>query len=127
MTFVKGRAKTGGRKQGQIGKTNALIKEATLMAAEIAGNEFPNKDGLPGLVNYLRVAAKKEMPSFLGLLAKILPTQLVNKDGDDVQFTHIERVIINANGRDYRAIAESDEASFAVIDAERVPALAKTR
>ena len=70
----------GGRLKGKPNKINGLIKEAALMVAEIAGNEFANKDKLPGLVNYLRIAAKTEPVAFLGLLAKILPTQLVDPE-----------------------------------------------
>ena len=98
------------------------------MAAEIAGSkDLPNKDKLPGMVNYLRVAALREMPSFMALLAKILPTQLVNKNGDDVTFTHIERVIIHADGTDYRFINGAGQKAIEVSDAERLPASTETR
>lgn len=95
-----------------------------MMAAEIAGNEFPNKDNLPGLINYLRVAATAEMPAFLSLLSKILPVQVVDKNGKDVEFTHIERVIIHAYGNEYGGITEG-EAPVEVIDAEHIPAFVK--
>jgi len=108
----------GGRLKGKPNKINGLINEAALMAAEIAGNEFANKDKLPGLVNYLRIAAKTEPVAFLGLLAKILPTQLVDRNGDDDSFTLIKRMIINADGRDYRAIADG-ETALEITDAER--------
>ena len=75
----------GGRLKGKPNKINGLIKEAALMAAEIAGNEFAQATtSSPGLVNYLRIAAKTEPVAFLGLLAKILPTQLVDRNGDYV-------------------------------------------
>jgi len=126
--YRKGVRPTWGRQKGTPNKTTTFIKEATLMAAEIAGSkDLPNKDKLPGMVNYLRVAALREMPSFMALLAKILPTQLVNKNGDDVTFTHIERVIIHADGTDYRFINGAGQKAIEVSDAERLPASTETR
>jgi hypothetical protein len=107
-----------GRPAGIPNRANLLLREAALLAADIAGNDLENPHGLPGFVNYLRCAALAEMPAFLGLLGKILPTQVSERNGDDVVITHIDRVIIHADGRDYRAIAEDNAPE--VSDAESV-------
>lgn len=72
--FYKGHPKWGGRKKGTPNKAPALLKEATLMAAELVGSDGKGKDGLVG---YLKFIAQKHPASFTTLLNKILPMQLV--------------------------------------------------
>lgn len=62
-------AKTGGRKKGTPNKTTALLKDAILEAATLAGGES-------GLVGYLYVQANANPQSFLPLLGKVLPMQI---------------------------------------------------
>ena len=63
------RQKTGGRKKGTPNKTTALLKDAILEAAELAGD----KDGLVG---YLKTQADKNPGPFMALLGKVLPKQI---------------------------------------------------
>lgn len=65
----KGGSKTGGRKKGTPNKTTALLKDAILLAAELAG-------GSKGLVGYLTMQASANPGPFLTLLGKVLPTQI---------------------------------------------------
>ena len=62
----KGTIKTGGRKKGTPNKVSASIKRMSLEALEIAGGTA-----------YLVDQSDKNPVAFMGLLAKILPTQLV--------------------------------------------------
>jgi hypothetical protein len=48
----QGRPKTGGRQKGTLNKASALLKDAVLEAADIAG-------GKAGLVGYLALQARK--------------------------------------------------------------------
>jgi hypothetical protein len=65
----QGRPKTGGRQKGTLNKTSALLKEAILEAADTAG-------GSEGLVGYLRVQARENPVAFMGLLGKLVPSQI---------------------------------------------------
>lgn len=58
-----------GRKKGQVNKTTALLKDAILQAAELAG-------GKDGLVGYLKTQATENPGPFMTLLGKVLPTQV---------------------------------------------------
>jgi hypothetical protein len=71
--------KTGGRQKGTPNKTTALLKDAILEAATLAGGEA-------GLVGYLYVQANANPQSFLPLLGKVLPMQLTGADGGAVEF-----------------------------------------
>lgn len=74
-----GKGKAGpGRPKGKGNKTTTLLKEAILRAGELAGDDYKNdhKLGDGGLVGYLRVQAKENPGPFMGLLGKVLPTQL---------------------------------------------------
>ena len=66
----QGRPKTGGRQKGTLNKTSALLKDAVLEAADIAG-------GKAGLVGYLRLQARENPVAFMGLMGKVLPLQVV--------------------------------------------------
>lgn len=72
-------AKTGGRQKGTPNKTTALLKDAILNAAELAG-------GKEGIVGYLVVQARTNPQSFLPLLGKVLPMQVV---GDAENPVHV--------------------------------------
>ena len=74
---MKGK-KTGGRVKGTPNKTTALLKDAILEAAGIAGKE-------EGLVGYLTAQAILNPTPFMSLLGKVLPTQLT---GDPEQPVH---------------------------------------
>ena len=65
----QGRPKTGGRQKGTLNKTSALLKDAVLEAADIAG-------GKEGLVGYLRSQARENPVAFMGLLGKLVPSQI---------------------------------------------------
>lgn len=64
-----------GRPKGIPNKTTALLKDAILQAAELAG-------GSDGLVGYLRAQATENPGPFLSLLGKVLPTQTALTDPD---------------------------------------------
>lgn len=67
-----GNPKTGGRNKGTRNKTTALLRDAILEAAELAGD----KDGMVG---YLVKQAKENPVLFMGLLGKVLPLQIVSE------------------------------------------------
>lgn len=73
----KGGAKTGGRKKGTPNKQTALIKDAIIEAAEKAGG--PN-----GMVGYLQRQADENPTAFMGLLGKVIPTQVEGTGGGPV-------------------------------------------
>ena len=65
----KGNPKTGGLQKGTLNKTSALLKDAVLEAADIAG-------GKEGLVGYLALQARENPVAFMGLLGKLVPSQI---------------------------------------------------
>lgn len=69
-----GTPKTGGRKKGTPNKTTALLKDAILQAATLAG-------GPEGLVGYLTTQAIENPGPFMSLLGKVLPMQVTGEDG----------------------------------------------
>jgi hypothetical protein len=74
-----GEGKPGpGRPKGVPNKTTALLKDAILQAAELAGGEG-------GTVAYLQKQADENPGPFLALLGKVLPTQIQGEDGGPVQ------------------------------------------
>jgi hypothetical protein len=73
------RSKTG-RAKGTPNKTTALLKDAILKAAELAGN----KVGDNGMVSYLEVQATENPGPFMALLGKVLPMQITGEDGKDI-------------------------------------------
>lgn len=80
--------KTGGRKKGTPNRTTALLKDAIIEAAIAAGNER-------GLVGYLELQAVQNPAAFMTLLGKVLPMQVTGEGGGPVEFSRIERVIID--------------------------------
>lgn len=73
-----GTPKTGGRKKGTPNKTTALLKDAILQAATLAG-------GPEGLVGYLTTQAVDNPGPFMSLLGKVLPMQVTGPDDGPVQ------------------------------------------
>lgn len=77
-----------GRAKGTPNKSTALLKDAILRAAELAGNDISNaadKKAKLGLVNYLKNQAHVNPKAFLPLLAKVLPLQLTGDGGGPIQ------------------------------------------
>lgn len=65
----QGHLKTGGRQKGTINKMSSLLKDAILEAADTAG-------GKESLVGYLAVQARENPVAFMGLLEKLVPSQI---------------------------------------------------
>jgi hypothetical protein len=84
------RSKTG-RAKGTPNKTTALLKDALLMAADMAG-------GKEGLVGYLLKQAQENPQSFLPLLGKVLPLQVAGDPDNPLVIHTITRRIIKAPG-----------------------------
>lgn len=80
------RSKTG-RAKGTPNKTTALLKDAILQAAEMAGDK-------EGLVGYLTTQAKANPGPFMALLGKVLPMQVTGEDGGPLKVSVIERRIV---------------------------------
>ena len=90
----KGTVKTGGRQKGTPNKTTALLKDAILTAAELAGG------GKEGLVNYLKNQATANPGPFMALLGKVLPMQIAgDEDNPIVTITRIELVAADVGDR----------------------------
>lgn len=88
----KGLPKTGGRKKGTPNKNTALLKDAILEAATLAGD----KDGLTG---YLQAQAKANPGPFMALLGKVLPLQIAgDPENPMVTITKIELIAGDGNG-----------------------------
>lgn len=81
-----------GRPKGSPNKTTALLKDAILRAAELAGNEV----GKEGMVSYLHAQAIANPGPFMTLLGKVLPIQLAGADGEDGLPTSIQITLVNA-------------------------------
>jgi hypothetical protein len=87
----KGLPKTGGRKKGTPNKNTALLKDAILEAATLAGD----KDGLVG---YLKTQAKDNPGPFMALLGKVLPLQIAGDEENPlVTITKIELIAGDGN------------------------------
>ena len=69
----KGSPKTGGRLKGTPNKTTGKIKDAILEAFEKAGG-----------VTYLTKLAKEDARTFVGLLGKIVPSEVKADVGDSL-------------------------------------------
>ena len=67
-----------GRPKGVPNKNTTLLKDALLEAAAQAG-------GPEGLVGYLKFQAVMNPQSFLPLLGKVLPMQMVGEDGGAIE------------------------------------------
>ena len=73
--FEKGKSgNPRGRPPGSGNKVPAILKEAIIKAAELAGGE-------EGLTGYLQAQAKANPSAFMGLLGKVLPLQMAGVDG----------------------------------------------
>jgi hypothetical protein len=74
-SFKKGTPKppNSGRSKGTRNKSTPLLKEATLAAANLCGQDG---NGKGQLIGYLRMLAREHPAVFARLLAKILPTQI---------------------------------------------------
>jgi hypothetical protein len=91
QTAEIGKGKPGpGRPKGSVNKTTALLKDAILKAAQLAGG------GDDGLVEYLQKQASENPGPFMALLGKVLPMQIAGDEENPVNILHkIERVIVN--------------------------------
>ena len=86
--MAHGGKRTGaGRPKGSLTKTTVMLKEAILKAAEEAG-------GPEGTVGYLKQQAKENPTAFMGLLGKVLPTQVANDDDSEFKISLVRRVIV---------------------------------
>jgi hypothetical protein len=95
MAKPKGSPKTGGRKKGTPNKTTALLKDAILTAAQLAGG------GDDGLVNYLKTQASANPGPFMALLGKVLPMQIVGDPDSPIEtITRIEIIAGDGNRPD---------------------------
>ena len=65
----QGKPKTGGRQKGTLNKTLTLLKDPIIEAADTAA-------GKEGLVGYLRSQARENPVAFMGLLGKLVPSQI---------------------------------------------------
>ena len=73
--FEKGKSgNPRGRPPGSSNKVPAILKEAIIKAAELAGGE-------EGLTGYLQTQANANPSAFLSLLGKVLPLQMAGVDG----------------------------------------------
>jgi hypothetical protein len=82
-----------GRPKGSPNKSTALLKDAILRAAELAGGPEDDK-GNGGLVAYLQTQATANPGPFMALLGKVLPMQ-IGGDPDNPVVVSITRRIVN--------------------------------
>ena len=77
-----------GRVKGVPNRTTALLKDAIVEAAELAGRDVrPGDPETQGLISYLRWLAVEEPSAFATLLGKVLPVQMAG-DRDNPLATH---------------------------------------
>ena len=76
--------KTGGRVAGVPNKATAELREAILIAAELAGGEG-------GLVGYLQTLATTNSGAVASLLGKVIPTQVIG-NGPEGQIQQLLRI-----------------------------------
>ena len=89
-TLKIGEGKPGpGRPKGLPNKTTALLKDAILQAARMAGDKYLEASGElgDGLAAYLTVQASSQPAAFMSLLGKVLPMQVTGSDGKDLVIT----------------------------------------
>lgn len=89
------RSKTG-RAKGTPNKTTALLKDAILAAAELAGGE-DTESSKGGLIGYLKAQAVANPGPFMALLGKVLPTQLTGKDGGPIVTDNAHHVEVSVS------------------------------
>lgn len=92
QTLKIGEGKPGpGRPKGVPNKTTALLKDAILQAARLAGGS----DDDEGLVRYLQQQAADNPGPFLSLLGKVLPMTVAGDPGNPVVSIHeVRRTIV---------------------------------
>jgi hypothetical protein len=86
------RSKTG-RAKGTPNKTTALLKDAILQAAQLAGGEG-------GLVSYLERQATVNSGPFMALLGKVLPMQISGDPDNPIHQKHLVEVAFISAGDD---------------------------
>lgn len=98
MAKPKGSPKTGGRQKGTPNKNTAILKDAILTAAQLAGGG--NEDGL---VKYLQIQASVNPGPFMALLGKVMPLQIAGDADNPLQtFTRIELIGVRPTDQDTR-------------------------
>ena len=98
MAKPKGSPKTGGRQKGTPNKNTAILKDAILTAAQLAGGG--NEDGL---VKYLQIQASANPGPFMALLGKVMPLQIAGDADNPLQtFTRIELIGVRPTDQDTR-------------------------
>ena len=94
--FEKGKSgNPRGRPPGSANKVPAILKEAIIKAAELAGGE-------EGLTGYLQTQANANPSAFLGLLGKVLPLQMAGDKENPLQHVHVlevKRIIVRQQNR----------------------------
>jgi hypothetical protein len=68
-----------GRPKGAPNKTTAAIKDMVLNALDNVGG-----------IKYLEIQAAQQPVAFMGLLAKIMPTQITGQDGSAIKIETID-------------------------------------
>ena len=87
--FEKGKSgNPRGRPTGSRNKVPAILKEAIIKAAELAGGE-------EGLTGYLQAQANANPSAFMALLGKVLPLQMAGVDGVR-QLVEVELTVVQS-------------------------------
>ncbi len=85
-----GKGKAGpGRPKGVPNKATTAIKDMIIAALDKAGGE-----------KYLLRQANENPVAFMGLLGKVMPTQITGADGGPVKIEKVERVIVDPQHTD---------------------------
>jgi len=74
-----------GRPRGVPNKMTMMLKEAALMAAELAGQQATGVKQGEGLVEYLKIQAIENPSPFMALLGKVLPLQVTGENGGAIE------------------------------------------
>lgn len=88
-----GKRPGAGRPKGVPNKLTALLKDAILKAAELAGEDGKGKNGMVG---YLTAQASANPGPFMTLLGKVLPIQnvITGADGGPIETKDVTRETI---------------------------------